>query len=117
MNLFPPSLSPTEKARIATLLNLTATPGLGSLLAGRKAVGTLQIALALSGFVLILLWLISLIRIALAIWQETPPPDALHLFGISGAGLFLTAWLWALSTSLAILHKARKETPHTGTDN
>ena len=48
------------KARNAALLNLLATPGLGSLLAGRWIAGTGQLALALAGFTLFLVWFVKI---------------------------------------------------------
>jgi hypothetical protein len=90
-------------------------PGLGSLVGGRK-VGLFQLALCLCGFVMTLATGIRFIFWSLSHWAEyyNPKPDAdpfaplhdLWIHGrwpVLGTVLFGVAWLWAFSTSRAIL--------------
>lgn len=95
-------------ARNATLVNLLAAPGLGTLLVGKLTVGLAQLALALSGFAFVLGWFISVM------WQyygQISGNVALHSvgwIGLVGAGLFASAWLWSLGTSIGLIRQARR---------
>jgi hypothetical protein len=96
----------------ALAINLGATPGLGSFVAGHRVVGMFQMGLAVSGFIAILAWFWELVRGA---WDSVqagdavvwPPAQGLIL----GGALFGAAWLWSLVTSLQILRDLRKATP------
>ncbi|MCX6859652.1 MAG: hypothetical protein NTX70_05400 [Verrucomicrobia bacterium] len=96
----------------ALAINLGATPGLGSFVAGHRVVGMCQMGLAVSGFIAILAWFWELVRGA---WDSVqagdsvvwPPAQGLIL----GGALFAGAWLWSLVTSLQILRDLRKTTP------
>jgi hypothetical protein len=96
----------------ALAINLGATPGLGSFVAGHRVVGLFQMGLAVSGFIAILAWFWGLLRGA---WESVqaggsiswPPAQAL----IVGCALFAGAWLWSMVTSLQILRDLRKTTP------
>ena len=96
----------------ALAINLGATPGLGSFVAGHRVVGVFQMGLSVSGFIAILAWFWELLRGA---WESVqaggsiswPPAQAL----IVGCALFAGAWLWSLVTSLQILRNLRKTTP------
>ena len=96
----------------ALAINLGATPGLGSFVAGHRVVGVFQMGLAVSGFIAILAWFWELLRGA---WESVqaggsiswPPAQALIVGGV----LFGAAWLWSLVTSLQILRNLRKTTP------
>lgn len=96
----------------ALAINLGATPGLGSFVAGHRVVGALQMGLSLSGFIAIMAWFWELVRGA---WDSIqsgdsvvwPPARGLLL----GGALFGAAWLWSLATSLQILRDLRKTTP------
>ena len=96
----------------ALAINLGATTGLGSFVAGHRVVGMFQMGLAVSGFIAILAWFWELVRGA---WDSVqagdavvwPPAQGLIL----GGALFGAAWLWSLVTSLQILRDLRKATP------
>lgn len=96
----------------ALAINLGATPGLGSFVAGHRVVGVFQMGLAVSGFIVILTWFWELVRGA---WEglqagdsvSWPPSQGLIL----GLVLFGAAWLWSLVTSLQIIRDLRKTTP------
>ena len=47
------------KAKNAVMLNLLATPGLGSLLCRRWIAGSGQLVLAVAGFALIMVWFVK----------------------------------------------------------
>lgn len=95
-------------ARNSALLNQCATPGLGSLLAGRYVAGTGQLLLAIAGFVMVVGWFILvLIQMYHQITGGAEPKSAAWL-GWAGAATFVAAWLWALVTSLQLLSAAKK---------
>ncbi len=54
----------------ALAINQGATPGLGSYLAGHRGVGLLQMALSVSGFIVIMVWFWELLRGA---WKAYRP--------------------------------------------
>jgi hypothetical protein len=94
------------------LVNQLATPGLGSIMAGRRLVGAGQLALALLGFLLFLVWFGKLL---VGVWSlsqaDSPAPapsSSIAEWGRSAAALFLLAWLWALATSISLLREARE---------
>ena len=89
------------------LLNQLATPGLGSLLAGRRVAGTGQLLLALAGFVLVIAWFGLLAFQIYGQLMEGTEPKPVGWLGLAGAGTFAAAWLWSLVTSLSILREAR----------
>jgi hypothetical protein len=94
-------------ARNAALLNQCATPGLGSLLAGRRLAGLGQLLLAVLGFLMIIGWFVLL---AMQMYQEIvndAPPHSVARVGVMGAVLFAAAWLWSLVTSMSLLREAR----------
>ena len=99
------------KARNAALLNQCATPGLGSLMAGRRLAGIGQLLLAIAGFVMILAWFVLL---AIQLYERLvndAEPKSVAAIGEAGAAVFIAAWLWALVTSLSILREARANGP------
>jgi hypothetical protein len=97
-----------------------AVPGVGSL-AGGRWVGYFQLALALVGTVLTTVFGARFIYWAIgnmARLRETelfdPAANLIELYlqcrwAVVGIGVFALAWLWALSTSLAILRQAHRE--------
>ena len=103
------------------LMSNLALPGLGSLMAGRAS-GYLQLTIAIIGMILTV---ISGTRFALwyiTNWSQLQSPDADPLTTLSelwkglrwpalGIGIFCAALLWALITSLAVLHEARAQEP------
>jgi len=100
----PPSRS---TARNSALINQLATPGLGSLLAGRLFAGFGQLLLALAGFGMVLGWFaLRLVQVYTEI-QGTAQPESVAWLGEIGALTFAAAWLWALVTSLSLLRQAR----------
>ncbi len=88
-------------------MNQFATPGLGSIMAGRYLAGTFQLLLALAGFVLIVAWFFLVLRAAYSIMDSADEPAPPHYVGWMGLGSFLLAWGWAWFTSLSVLRQAR----------
>jgi hypothetical protein len=94
------------------LVNLAATPGLGSLLARRIIAGIGQLLLALVGFVLIVGWMFELFhRVYLQQFGEAVPPDLSGWMWKWGLLLFGAGWLWSLVTSLSLLRQAKADGP------
>lgn len=92
----------------ALILNLATTPGLGSFLAGRRGVGSMQMVMAVSGFGVLMLWFWDLARQFWALLQSSDTvvhPDPRQL--MAGGVLFGGSWLWSLWTSLSILRRDR----------
>jgi len=94
-------------ARNSFLINQLATPGLGSLLAGRYLAGIGQLLLAVAGFLLVVVWFISF---AVKMYQQFEGQDhqeSVAWIGELGALTFAAAWLWSLITSLSLLREGR----------
>jgi len=112
MKLHAPQLTPTS-ARHAALLNQLATPGLGTLLAGKIALGISQLVLAFGGFCGVAIWFVSVLRQYYGQISGTGETKAFGWVGLVGGALFAVAWVWALVTSIGLLLKARPIAPPT----
>ena len=120
-----PSRKPVSRAaaRNAVIVNQLATPGLGSLIAGRWLAGFGQLLLALAGFTLVLVWFVQMmIRYYGLIFGETQPRLPKLALLEAGAILFALSWFWAAVTSVSLLREASRnslksfenfETEHT----
>jgi TM2 domain-containing membrane protein YozV len=98
-------------ARNAALVNQFATPGLGSLMAGRWLAGVGQLLLAVAGFVLVIVWFFETI---VRLYDQIDNSPALHSvarIGETGAALFVIAWFWALVTSISLVMRAKSAEP------
>jgi hypothetical protein len=93
-------------ARNSFLINQLATPGLGSLMAGRYVAGSGQLLLALAGFGLVLAWFIALLTQMYQQIESDTQPKSVAWLGELGALIFAAAWLWALITSLSLVREA-----------
>jgi 4a-hydroxytetrahydrobiopterin dehydratase len=109
MKLFSPKGRPLNRAtaKNAALLNLLGTPGLGSLIARRWIAGSGQLILAVTGFILVVVWFFDeMIPYYRLMFGDVPP----HLTGFkmlgTGAILFAAAWLWSAVTSIGLLREA-----------
>ncbi|MGH7969665.1 MAG: hypothetical protein ACREIC_13155 [Limisphaerales bacterium] len=97
-------------ARNSALINQLATPGLGSLLAGRYASGIGQLLLALAGFGMVLGWFVLVLMQTYNDIEGQASSKSYAWLGEAGALTFVVSWLWALVTSLSLLREAgRKE--------
>lgn len=104
-----PSSAPRKNSRVtvrnATLLNLFATPGLGSLLAGRRLAGTGQLLLFLAGFCLYLAWFIRTVsQYYQLMFADVVPPEASAFTRTPWPGVWLcaAAWVWSLLTCISL---------------
>jgi hypothetical protein len=103
---------PLSRARVTTciLINLSATPGLGSLMCRRFFAGTGQLLLALAGFFLITGWMLVLFY---GMWhQALDEPVAPVAYGWMwkwGSIFFGAGWLWSLVTSINLLRQTKHE--------
>jgi|SRR2546421_9186915 len=96
------------EAWVCVVTNQLVTPGLGSIVAGRLWPGLIQLALAVAGCVLIVIWFFHLLQ---AMLQNPDPTAGLRLdarTGELGLALFLAGWLLALFSSIGILRKTRR---------
>lgn len=98
----------TATARNAALINQLATPGLGTLMAGRLASGLGQLLLALAGFGFILVWFVALLRQYYGLITGDVSLTPVVWLVETGAGLFLAAWCWSLVTSISLIREARR---------
>jgi len=107
----PPRLHERARAYVLTGLNLLVLPAVGTFLAGRRVSGVLQVALAVTGFLLSVRWVSQLMTIATSA-DGFPDLDALPFRSIvAGLCIVLAAWLWSLVSSLQILRATRKTKP------
>ncbi len=103
--------SSQTKRLLLALLNLLGIVGVGTILAGRKWTGIIQVMLALAGLTITLspmIWLhrkYSLWELTAGSYQENP---ALFPFGdvfaaiaicLIGCALFFCTWLWSGTTT------------------
>lgn len=98
-------------ARNAFLINQFATPGLGSLLAGRRLSGAGQLTLAIAGFIFFVLWFIAVMRQFYGQIQGDVEATPVGWVGWIGLAMFGGAWVWSLVTSLSLLREARRNQP------
>jgi hypothetical protein len=95
-------------ARNAALINQLATPGLGTVIAGRWVTGGLQLALAVTGFCFFVAWFIAVMRQFYGQIEGNVEVKPVAWLGWTGVLLFAAAWLWALATSISLVLEARR---------
>ncbi len=98
-------------ARNAALVNQLATPGLGSLMAGRWIAGLGQLALAVAGFVMVVVWFFEVMIQYYGQVAGDVPAHPVWRIGVAGAILFVASWFWALVTSVSLLRAAKPDEP------
>ncbi len=98
-------------ARNAALVNQFATPGLGSLMAGRWLAGFGQLLLAVAGFVLVVMWVLETMARLYDQLDGDPTPHPVSRIGEAGTVLFVVAWFWALVTSINLVLRAKSDEP------
>ena len=113
MPMKPFSPRPTRRpvsradAQKSFVLNQFATPGLGSLMAGRILPGIGQLVVAVAGFALVTAWFVLTMIQTYRQLTDNAPDKSFGEFGAVGALVFAAAWLWSLVTSLSVLREAR----------
>jgi hypothetical protein len=98
-------------ARNCVLINQLGTPGLGSLMAGRRAAGLGQLLFAIAGFVMVVGWFVLVMTNVYNQFNSDAQPRPVGWLGGAGALTFGVAWLWALLTSIQILRSTKKTEP------
>ena len=96
------------------LLNLFGTPGLGSMVARRWVAGIGQLVVFLIGFVLFVTWFVRVMKDYYGLisnGQEEPDTHAYRWLLETGLLLTVASWLWALVTSLQVLHSVKPPPP------
>ncbi len=108
MKLFSPKGKPLNRAtaRNAVLLNLLATPGLGSMLGRRWMAGSGQLLLSLAGFVLIMVWFVKEMLQYYGQISGDVEVQPIGRFWKTGVILFAGAWVWSAVTSFSLLREA-----------
>jgi hypothetical protein len=97
-------------ARTAALFNQFATPGLGSLLAGKWLAGAGQLFLACAGFLLLMVWFVQVMVHYYRLIDSTDVgASPSNWTAVAGAVVFLLAWLWSLVTSIQLINEARRD--------
>ena len=89
------------------MLNLLATPGLGSLMCRRWIAGSGQLILAVAGFTLVAVWFYrEMVPYYGLMFSDEPPhfPDFKMLAW--GADVFAASWLWSAVTSYSLMREA-----------
>jgi 4a-hydroxytetrahydrobiopterin dehydratase len=99
-----------SQARNAALLNQLGTPGLGSLLAGRRVAGALQLLVFLAGFFLFCFWAARNLEqyYRMAFHSAPNEPTGVGWMAWTGVGICVLAWIWSLQTSFSLLREASK---------
>lgn len=105
---FNTRLTPAS-ARNAALVNQLATPGLGTLMLGKLVLGFSQLALAIAGFALVLVWFVAVLGQYYGQISGNVEVKPVGWIGLTGAGLFAVAWLWSLVTSIGFIRTAKRE--------
>lgn len=108
MKLFSPRGKPLSRAtaKNATLLNLLATPGLGSLIGRRWIAGGGQLLLAIAGFTLFMVWFVKEMTQFYGQIEGNVEVRPVGKFLAAGLILFALAWVWSAVTSISLLREA-----------
>ena len=104
---FNTPLTPAS-ARNAALVNQLSSPGLGTLMLGKLALGFSQLALAIAGFVFVLVWFVAVLGQYYGQISSNVEVKPVGWIGLTGAGLFVAAWLWSLVTSIGFIREAAR---------
>jgi hypothetical protein len=95
-------------ARNAALVNQLATPGLGTLMLGKFALGFSQLALACAGFLFVIVWFCMVLSQYYGQISGTAEIKSVAWIGILGGLLFVASWVWSLITSIGFIREANR---------
>jgi 4a-hydroxytetrahydrobiopterin dehydratase len=98
----------TSRTTRHALWNLFIMPGLGSLLAKRWLAGIGQTVMVTVGSVMLFVWLFKELGEYYGLMFGDVQPQSISWIGITGASIFVVAWLWSLITSLSLLNEASR---------
>ena len=100
------------KARNCLLMNLFATPGLGSLMGGRILPGLGQLLLFLIGFAFICIWFMRTMKEYYSLMDEEVPIHVSYTrYFLAGFMFAAVSWLWSLLTSFSMVSHAKPPEP------
>lgn len=99
-------------ARRAALINQLATPGLGTLMLGKIALGLTQLTLAIAGFLFVVAWFVMILTQFYGQISGNVEVKPVGWIGITGAILFVASWCWSLITSIRFIRKASRMAQH-----
>ena len=89
------------------MLNLLATPGLGSLMGRRWIAGGGQLILAVTGFTVVAVWFCKVMVPYYGLMFGDEPPPLLNFKMLAwGTALFIASWLWSAVTSNSLMREA-----------
>ena len=104
-------LSPAA-ARNCLLMNLFATPGLGSLMGGRIISGLGQLFIFLIGFGFVGFWFMRTMKEYYSLMSEVIPVHVSYgKYFLAGFLFAAASWLWSLLTSLQMMSQAKTPEP------
>jgi hypothetical protein len=95
-------------ARNAALVNQLATPGLGTLMLGKFALGFSQLTLACAGFLFVIVWFCMVLSQYYGQISGNTEVKPVAWIGIVGGILFIAAWVWSLFTSIGFIRSANR---------
>ena len=99
------------KAKNAAMLNLLATPGLGSLMARRWIAGSGQLILAVVGFAWVVVWFSrEMVPYYGLMFGDEPPSLPNFKMLAQGGIMFAVSWLWSGVTSFSLMREASRNT-------
>jgi len=120
----PPPLNPSPaKAKspstmVCVIINLAAFPGLGTIMAKRRA-GYIQATLMVAGFLLLMGFMSYFIYATFQLIKTQGSMEDLLAAcrpyawaGCSGLALTLVAWFWALFSSLSLIRQSKTQSPN-----
>lgn len=99
----PPRHLERPAAWACLLSNVLVIPGLGTITAGFRITGIIQIVMSLAGMGVTIGWFAWCF---MEYYKTRELQEALQLrlwLGCGGVALFMLAWTWALATSLSII--------------
>lgn len=106
--------SRNQQVWVYVVTNQLVTPGLGSLMAGRRVAGAIQLSLAVTGFLLVMCWFVLLYSSLFELMDRWNPKWSVDwTLLLVGLGVFGTAWLLALHTSWGLLRQAHENAKQT----
>lgn len=95
-------------------INLLATPGLGTILAGKFMRGLIELALSVSGFAFIIAWMFKAFFAMVAVAADTNnggPADSYSFLWKIGVPMFAAGWLISAWSSILFIQEASKMAP------
>jgi hypothetical protein len=78
-------------------------------MAGRWLAGIGQLVLAVTGFVMVVVWFLELMIQYYGQITGDVPAHPVGWIGATGSILFVASWLWSLVTSISLWHQAKSD--------